>query len=113
MNIVTIGVCSEAESRARLQRAFEGEEQGSFISFPTVELLWRVMTPKRWELLRSMTGAGPLFIREVSRRTGRDVKSVHGDIQALLKAGVLDRIDDGRVDFPYDQVHVEFVLNAA
>lgn len=112
-NTVTIGVCSEAESRARLQHAFEGEEEGSFISFPSVELLWKVMTPKRWDILRAMTGAGPLFIREVSRRIGRDVKSVHGDVQALLKAGVLDRIDDGRVVFPYDQVHVEFVLDAA
>jgi predicted transcriptional regulator len=38
-----------------------------------------------------MTGAGPIAIREVARRVHRDVKSVHGDIQALLKAGVLER----------------------
>jgi predicted transcriptional regulator len=93
--------------------AFKGEEQGAFISFVSAELLWKVITPKRWGVLRAMTGAGPLAIREVARRVGRDVKSVHGDVQALLKAGVLDRIDDGRILFPYDEVHVDFVLRAA
>jgi predicted transcriptional regulator len=43
----------------------------------------------------------------------RDVKTVHGDVQALLRAGVLDRTEDGRVQFPYDTVHVDFVLKAA
>jgi predicted transcriptional regulator len=93
--------------------AFKGEEQGAFISFASAELLWKVITPKRWGVLRAMTGAGPLAIREVARRVDRDVKSVHGDIQALLKAGVLDRVDDGRILFPYDEIHVDFVLRAA
>jgi predicted transcriptional regulator len=44
---------------------------------------------------------------------GRDVKSVHGDIHSLLKAGVLDHAPDGRVVFPYDAVHVDFVMRAA
>jgi predicted transcriptional regulator len=72
-----------------------------------------VITPKRWDILRSMTSAGPVAIREVARRVKRDVKSVHGDIHALLKAGVLDRSDNGGIVFPYDEVHVDFVLRAA
>jgi len=32
---------------------------------------------------------------------------------ASLKAGVLDRADDGRIEFPYDEIHVDFVLRAA
>ncbi len=59
-----------------------------------------------------MTGAGPLAIRAVARRMGRDVKSVHGDVHALLEAGVLDRNDDGRIVFPYDEVHVDFIVRA-
>ena len=54
------------------------------------------MTPKRWEIVRAMTGAGPLGIRAIARRVERDVKSVHGDVQALLKAGVLDRDEEGK-----------------
>jgi predicted transcriptional regulator len=53
-----------------------------------------------------------MSIREAARRVGRDVKAVHGDVQALIQAGVLDRTDAGIV-FPYDAVHVDFVLKAA
>jgi predicted transcriptional regulator len=113
MNRVRIGISSLDDTKARMLRAFQGDEQGAFISFASVELLWKIITPKRWEILRAMTGTGPLSIREVARRVGRDVKSVHGDVQALLKAGVLDHAQDGRILFPYDEIHVDFVLRAA
>jgi predicted transcriptional regulator len=112
-NIVTVGVASDAETKERLRGAFKGRRQGAFISFASAELLWKVVTPKRWDILRAMTGAGPLAIRAVARRVKRDVKSVHGDITALLMAGLLDRVDDGRVVFAFDEVHVDFVLRAA
>jgi predicted transcriptional regulator len=41
------------------------------------------------------------------------VKSVHRDVHALLNAGVLERTDDGAIEFPYDAVHVDFMLKAA
>ena len=113
MNTVTIGVSSVDDTKGRIRGAFRGEKQGAFIGFPSLELLWKVLTPKRWEIVRVMAGAGPLAIREVGRRVDRDVKSVHGDVQALLKAGVLDRSDDGRIVFPYDEIHVDFVVRAA
>ena len=113
MTTVTIGISSEEDTKTRMLAAFQGEAQGEFIGFATAELLWKVITPKRWAVLRAMTGTGPIAIREVARRVGRDVKSVHGDIQALAKAGVLDRTENGGVVFPYDEVHVDFVLRAA
>lgn len=113
MAAVTIGIANLDDTKARMLRAFADYEQGAFITFPTVELLWKVITPKRWELLRAVAGAGPLAIREVARRVGRDVKSVHGDVSALLQAGVIERTENGRVAFPYDEIHVNFVLRAA
>jgi len=113
MSMVTISISSTDETKARMRRAFDGKKQGAFISFPSVELLWKVITPRRWEMLRAMAGAGPLAIRALARQTGRDVKTVHGDVQALLAAGVLDRTEGGQVLFPYDAVHVDFVLRAA
>src|SRR5271169_6395916 len=83
------------------------------ISFATPELLWEVLTAKRWELLKVLCGAGPVSIREAARRVGRDVKAVHGDITALLEAGVLTRAADGKIEFPFDAVKVEFLLQAA
>ena len=88
-------------------------EKSARISFASPELLWKVLTAKRWELLKVLCGAGPLSIREAARRVGRDVKAVHSDITALLAAGVLDRVEDGRILFPFDAVKVEFLLHAA
>ena len=113
MAVVTIGIADVGDTKKRMRRAFAGHDEGSFIGFASVELMWKVITPKRWELIRAAAGAGPLAIREIARRVGRDVKSVHGDVSALLKAGVLDRAEDGRIEFSYDEIHVDFVLRAA
>lgn len=113
MAAVTIGIADVEETKKRMRRAFRGHEEGAFIGFASVEIMWKVITPKRWQLMRAIAGAGPLAIREIARRLGRDVKSVHGDVAALLKAGVLDRAEDRRIAFPYDEIHVDFVLRAA
>lgn len=115
MKTLTLDVRKPADAMADFARAWDtGKPQKSArISFATPELLWRVLTQKRWELLKALCGAGPVSIREAARRVGRDVKAVHGDITALLNAGVLDRTDDGRIVFPFDAVKVEFLLHAA
>lgn len=110
MKTVTLSVASREDVTRRALAAFKGKKQGTHISFASVELLWQTLTKKRWELLKAMTGQGPMTIREAARRAGRDVKAVHGDVHALLDAGVLERTDDGRVVFPYDAVHVDFML---
>ena len=88
-------------------------EKSARIAFATPELLWQVLTAKRWELLKALCGIGPVSIREAARRVGRDVKAVHGDITALLNAGVLDRAESGGIIFPFEAVKVEFILQAA
>lgn len=113
MRTVTLGVSSIEETQRQTAAAFSGEKVGEFISFATVELLWKVLTAKRWDILKAMTGQGEMTIREIARRVDRDVKAVHGDVQALLVGGVLDRADSGRVIFPYDAVHVDFTLSKA
>jgi predicted transcriptional regulator len=99
------------DDTARVARAGRAEREAR-ISFASPELLWQVLTAKRWELLKALTGAGPVSIREAARRVGRDVKAVHGDVTALLKAGVLDRTENC-IEFPYESVKIEFMLRAA
>jgi predicted transcriptional regulator len=113
MYIVTLEVSSREKINRRFLRAFKGEPQGTFISFASPALLFKVLSLKRWELLKVMIGAGPMSIREAARRQGRDVKSVHGDIHALLKAGILQKTDKGCIVFPFDAVRVNFMLKAA
>lgn len=113
MNSVTLEVCSPEQMNGRFLRAFTGDLQGQFISFESPELLFKVVSGKRWELLKVMTGAEPMTIREAARRLHRDVKAVHGDIHALLNAGLLQKTEKGQILFPYDAVHVDFMLKAA
>lgn len=35
------------------------------------------------------------------------------DATALLRAGIIDKTVQGKLSFPYDAVHVDFVLKAA
>ena len=115
MNTVVLEVRSLAQTLGDVATAMKGgqADREARIAFATPELLWRVLTAKRWELLRAMCGAGAMSIREAARRVGRDVKAVHGDVIALLDAGVLSRTPAGEVEFPFDAVKVEFFLQAA
>jgi predicted transcriptional regulator len=72
-----------------------------------------VFTAKRWAIIRAMTGQGEMTTRAIAEAVDRDVKAVHGDVQALLNAGVLNRTDAGRVIFPYEAVHVDFTVTQA
>ena|SRR5437588_8479396 len=112
MKTVTLDVADRKAVSRRALEAFKGRKQGARISFTSPELLFRVLTMKRWDLVRALTGAGPVSIREAARRVDRDVKAVHGDIHALLNAGILRRTDDGRVEFPFNAIHVDFMLHA-
>lgn len=115
MSTVVLEVRSLTESledAARVMRTGRGEREAR-ISFAAPELLWKVLTAKRWEILQSLCGAGSISIREAARRVGRDVKAVHGDVTALLQAGILNRRENGGIEFPFDTVKVEFLLRAA
>ena len=113
MKTVTLEVATLKDVKHRVRDAFKGRKQRARISFATPELLFRLMTAKRWELIRTMTGAGPLTIREAARRVDRDVKGVHGDVHTLLNAGILQKTEDGLIIFPYDAIRVDVMLRAA
>jgi predicted transcriptional regulator len=112
---VTLDVRSPAEAMADYSQVWKTGKASKTdrISFASPELLWKVLTAKRWELLKALCGAGPVTVREAARRVGRDVKAVHTDLSALLSAGVPRRTDSGQVEFPYEAVKVEFLLQAA
>ena len=81
-----------------------------FRTFATAELLFKTLTAKREAIVRALVGRGPMSIREVARRVGRDVKAVHGDVVALLEARVLQRSATGQIECPYDKVRINYVI---
>lgn len=82
------------------------------ISFASYDDMHRVLTPSRLTIVKALAGQGPLAIREVARRVGRDVQAVHKDVTTLVNAGVIDRAEAG-MEFPYDRIHFEFDVQAA
>ena len=115
MKTVTLDVRPPAETMAEFAQTWKSGKgsKADRISFASPELLWKVLTAKRWELLKALCGAGPITVREAARRVSRDVKAVHSDLSALLLAGVLIRTEAGQVEFPYEAVKVEFLLQSA
>lgn len=110
---VTIGIATREEINARFVRAMTtGKRAAPFIGFADERALWSTLTPLRWEILKEMMGAGPLALREIARRVARDVRGVHTDVHALLTVGLIER-DEAGFCFPYDGVHVDFMLKAA
>ena len=115
MKTVILEIRSPKEAMGGFSQAwkFGKQQKAARISFATPELLWKVLNAKRWEILKALCGAGPVSIREVARRIERDIKSVHGDVIALIEAGLLNRTEKGGVEFPYQAIKVEFLLEAA
>lgn len=113
MSTVTLQLASLDDVKRRARQAFSRARLGTHISFVSPEVLFRLITAKRWELIRSMAGAEPMTIRAAARIVGRDVKAVHRDVHALLDAGILQKADKGRIVFPFDAIHVDLVLRAA
>ncbi len=113
MRTVTLNISSRETTDRSFFRTFEGKPQLEVISFESPALLFKALSGKRWELLNLMTGAEPMTIRELARRLDRDVKAVHCDVHTLLNAGILQKADSGQIVFPFDAVHVDFILKEA
>jgi predicted transcriptional regulator len=111
MKTVIFDVRTLGEAAAHIKSEWKRgkAETAARVSFATPELLWSVLSAKRWKLLKVLLGAGPMSIQEVARRAGRNITAVRKDVKALVNAGVLDRA--GRsICFPFDSVKMEFSI---
>ena len=115
MKTVLFGIQTLDSALADFSAAWKAGEGDASprIGFESWELMHKVLSPKRLEILRAMAGAGPLSIRELARRVGRDFKGVHSDATLLVETGVVDKDDSGKLVFPYDRIHVDFEIPAA
>ncbi|EPY9095554.1 glycosyl transferase family 1 [Shigella dysenteriae] len=118
MRTVTIRIESMDNFTADVLSAFQEAATGAkatrenVISFPDWQMMHKVLTPKRMDILMAMTGAGEMSIRKIAALVGRDVKSVHTDVTALISNGLLEKSERG-TSFPYDDIHFDFTLGKA
>ena len=107
-----IGDARDALDRfeAAWNRRLEGRKVTALqvLSMADLPLLLRTLTPARWALLERLREAGKLSIYELAKRLDRDYKNVHTDVTALVKIGLIERLDGGRVSVPWDVVRAEF-----
>ena len=89
-----------------------GKSSGDSLQFDSPAALFRVLTPKRWELIERLQKLGPSSVRGLARELERDVKRVHEDVGALIKCGLVVRGEDGKFRVPYDVIHADFDLSA-
>lgn len=102
-----------AGAKGMRQAAQSGCAQQFTFSYASTELLFSEISPKRWGVLKAMSGAGEMSLRELARRLERDVKSVHRDAHALLETGLLEKTERGKIVCPFDKVRVDFTLAQA
>ncbi len=87
--------------------------QGEVLNFESPGTLFSRLTERRWALVHALQGQGPMAVRELARRVGRDVKRVHEDVQVLAGLGLVERDAAGGVVCPFAEVHVDLHLRAA
>lgn len=100
-----------ARGARRFARAWRtGRDQGSDFTFESPAALFRSLTPARWAVIEQLQALGPSTLRGLSRALGRDVKSVHRDIHALIEIGLVEKDSEGRLLVPFARIRTEFEL---
>lgn len=89
-----------------------GKGAGDIFEFESPRALFRMLSPKRWELVETLQAAGPSSLRALARRLGRDAKRVNEDAAALIQYGLIARNDTGKLFVPYEVIHIDFALRA-
>jgi predicted transcriptional regulator len=102
-----------ASTAARRIDRGDTRPHSSQISFESMELLLKVLTPNRWTLLRKLRAIGASSIRALAHDLGRDYRGVHSDVAALREAGLIERRTDGKVLVPWSRIIAEMSVDIA
>jgi len=115
---VRVGVKSPeaalAEAAQTWKRAVKGlapRQPIEGVYFADFVTMARILTPRRIELLLALQGRGKTTVRALAHRLKRDYKNVHGDVQRLKHAGLIET-DNGHVHVPWKTIRFETVLTA-
>jgi len=86
-------IVEEVEStKRRWVSALKGKRVGAgveVISVPSWEVLGKVLSPPRLEILAAVPELKPASIAALAKALGRDFKNVHADVRFLAEVGLL------------------------
>lgn len=114
MHTLIIGNQSSCEIKERVLHVWKTgkAERVAQLDFVNLDDAWKLLSDNRRGIMQAMAGAGPLSIREIARRVGRDVRTVHSDVRLLHHAGVIAKTEDGRMILPYKIIKFDFTFDA-
>jgi predicted transcriptional regulator len=113
---VTVGSLSGALDRFEQvwKQGVAGRSRGgeTRLTFESLPVLLKNLTPARWTLLEAVKCSGPMSINELARLLGRNYKNVHTDVSRLLELGLIGRLPDHRIAVAWDTITAEMKLAA-
>jgi predicted transcriptional regulator len=90
-----------------------GKSRAHVFTFESPAAMFRVLSPKRWEILERLQSLGPSSLRGLARSLERDVKRVHEDVGALIEVGLIEKTEEGQIHIPFEVIEADFELRAA
>jgi predicted transcriptional regulator len=104
-----------ADARRMARRIDAGDltAEPAAISFESMEVLLKALTPNRWRMLRRLRMLGPSSIRALSQALGRDYRGVHSDVGSLIELGLIERTESGKIFVPWSHITAEISLEEA
>ncbi|MFB6100673.1 MAG: transcriptional regulator [Candidatus Nanohalobium sp.] len=99
-----------------LEDAIDGEKNPVVVGFSDPERIRELLTPKRRELMQAVIQSEPESISELSETLGRDLKSVHRDLETLGENKIIYfEKENGRKRpvIPFDSIKVEYDLKSS
>ena len=113
---VTVGSLAGALDRFEQawRRGVAGSSRSSEVrlTFESLPILLKNLTPARWKLLEAVKRSGPMSINELARLLERNYKNVHTDVTRLIDLGLIGRLPDRRIAVAWDTIAAEMKLAA-
>ncbi len=109
MRTLTIEVADRGTANSRFLSAMAGERQGEFLSFPSLDLLHKVLSPRRVRILQELQRLGPIGLRTLARELRVDAGNLTRDLKQLREFGLVVETGQG-LAVPYDEIRLEVVI---
>ncbi|NCB43487.1 MAG: hypothetical protein EOM59_12845 [Clostridia bacterium] len=116
--MLQVNVESLADGLDRAVKVMESLEQGQkvekqeSIGFSNVANMLALFTPKRWELIETLSSSEGMSINALANLLKRNYKNVHTDVSALIEWGILQKNEKNRVFVPYSEFVFDVKLSS-
>ncbi|MDR0458397.1 MAG: MarR family transcriptional regulator [Burkholderiaceae bacterium] len=83
-----------------------GQEADYHLSYESARDLCGELTPARMDVLRTLRDMGAGSVKALAETAGRNYSNVHTDVARLIVLGLIERLDDGTVRVPFDEIDI-------